>query len=82
MSAKYEMMQKLLGKFDDQWKKDFQKAVSVRPDKDKLISASNSLVNNRHYFAHGKPPTATFLEIKQYYADVVSLIQIFDTIVC
>lgn len=82
MSAKYEMMQKLLGKFDEQWKKDFQNAVKTRTDKEKLIRASNSLVENRHSFAHGKSPTATFLEIKQYYTDVVELIHIFDSIVC
>lgn len=82
MSAKYEMMQKLLGKFYEQWKKDFQNAVKTRTDKEKLIRASNSLVENRHSFAHGKSPTATFLEIKQYYTDVVELIHIFDSIVC
>ena len=81
MSAKYEMMQNLLRKFDDQWKKDFQTAVKGNPNGQKLIDASNPLVTNRHDFAHGKAPTATFLEIKQYYTDVVSLIQIFDTIV-
>lgn len=82
MSAKYDMMLKLLGKFDDQWKKSFQKAVQTRSDKDRLIAASNSLVTNRHSFAHGKNPTATFNEIKQYYLDVVELITIFDSIVC
>lgn len=82
MSAKYEEMQKLLGKFDEQWKKNFQRAVQARSDKDRLIAASNSLVTNRHSFAHGKNPTATFNEIKQYYLDVIELITIFDTIVC
>lgn len=82
MSAKYDNMQKLLGKFDDDWKKSFQSAVKARTDKEKLIDASNSLVNNRHAFAHGKAPTATFLDIKQYYTDVVQLIEILDSIVC
>lgn len=81
MSAKYENMKQLLGKFDEQWKKNFQESVNARSDKDKLINASNSLVTNRHLFAHGKPPTATFLEIKQYYLDVVELIGVFDSIV-
>ncbi len=82
MSAKYEMMQQLLGKFDDQWKKNFQNAVKARPDKERLISASNSLVSNRHSFAHGKAPTATFSDIKNYYFDVLELIKIFDSVVC
>lgn len=81
MSAKYEMMMKLLGEFDDQWKRDFKNAVEVRTDGARLKSASESLVTNRHYFAHGRPPTATFLDIKQYYVDVVELIRVFDSIV-
>lgn len=82
MSAKYDNMQKLLGKFDNSWKENFKHDVQIRTDKDRLISSSNSLVINRHSFAHGRTPTATFLDIKQYYTDVVQLIEIFDTIVC
>ena len=82
MSATYKNMQNLLGKFDDSWKENFKNVVQSRRDKDRLISSSNSLVNNRHSFAHGRTPTATFLEIKQYYTDVVQLIEIFDRIVC
>lgn len=81
MGAKYKTMLDLLGKFDDQWKKDFQSTVNARDDKDKLIASSNSLVTNRNSFAHGKTPTATFLDIKQYYEDLIKLILIFDSIV-
>lgn len=81
-SAKYENMCNILRKFDDQWCTDFKNTVGARPDKDRLISASNSLVTNRHDFAHGKPPSATFLDIKQYFSDVVELIRIFDSVVC
>lgn len=80
-SAKYENMMKLLKKFDHQWGTDFQTAVQRADNGQRLISASNSLVTNRHNFAHGTAPTATFLEIKQYYLDVVQLIEIFDSIV-
>ena len=82
MSAKYDVMKGLLGKFDDQWSSNFQTAVHSRVDANRLIMSSNSLVTNRHLFAHGKAPTATFLDIKQYYFDVVELINIFDSIVC
>jgi hypothetical protein len=80
-SAKYDNMKGLLNKFDVQWSNNFKTAVKGRGDGQKLIDASNSLVTNRHTFAHGKIPTATFLEIKQYYFDVVELIKIFDAIV-
>ena len=48
----------------------------------KIIAASNSLATNRHDFAHGKTPTATFHDIKNYYFDVLELIKIFDSVVC
>lgn len=80
-SAKYENMVKLLNKFDSNWANTFKQAVQNHPDKNKLIDASNSLVANRHHFAHGKTPTATFLEIKNYYLDIIVLIGIFDSIV-
>lgn len=81
MSIKYDMMCKLLGKFDDQWQKSFRKAVGEHQDSQKIIAASNSLATNRHNFAHGKTPTATFNDIKNYYFDVLELIKIFDSVV-
>lgn len=80
-SAKYENMKKLLNKFDRQRGDSFQTTVQGLDNGSRLIDASNSLVTNRHNFAHGKAPTATFLEIKQYYLDVVQLITVFDSIV-
>lgn len=80
-SAKYENMKKLLNKFDHQWGDSFHTTVQGLGNGSRLIDASNSLVTNRHNFAHGKAPTATFLEIKQYYLDVVQLITVFDSIV-
>lgn len=82
MSIKYDMMCKLLGKFDDQWQKNFRKAVGEHQSGQKIIAASNSLATNRHDFAHGKTPTATFQDIKNYYFDVLELIKIFDSVVC
>lgn len=82
MSVKYEVMCSLLGKFDEQWQKNFKSAVAARRDSQKIIGASNSLVRNRHDFAHGKTPTATFTDIKNYYFDVLELIKIFDSVVC
>ncbi len=74
-------MSKLLGKFDDNWKKHFVSPVKRRTDKQKIIDSSNSLVNNRHLFAHGKAPTASFNDIFQYYQDTLELIKMLDTVV-
>lgn len=81
MSATYDNMSKLLGKFDDNWKKTFVNLVKQRTDKQKIIDSSNSLVNNRHLFAHGKAPTASFSDILQYYQDTLELINMLDAVV-
>ena len=81
MSAKYENMCNLLGKFDDDWVKDFKDLVEKHPYSQKIISSSNSLVNNRHQLAHGRNPTATFQDIFGYYNDTLELIKIMDSVV-
>ena len=81
MSATYENMCKLLGNFDDAWKNNFKAAVNAHPDKERLLDSSKSLVNNRHTFAHGRTPTATFQDIKNYYNDAIVLLNIFDSVV-
>ena len=81
MSAKYEVMCNLLKQFDNGWEDNFKQSINLRDDKNKIISASDSLVTNRHSFAHGNNPSATFDEIFEYYKDVLELINIFDSIV-
>ena len=81
MSAKYDMMSNLLGRFDGKWQKDFQNKSKSRRDFERLKLSSNSLVENRHLFAHGKRPTATFNDIYGYYQDVVVLIKLMDEVV-
>lgn len=80
-SALYSNMCDMLGKFDGAWTSNFKQTVEANPDKQRLISSVSSLVNNRHSFAHGLNPTATFSDIHQYFKDGIILIQIFDTIV-
>ena len=81
MSCTYDNMCGLLGKFDNNWSTAFKQAVAQHPDGQRLISSVKSLVNNRHLFAHGKPPTATFSDICQYYHDGLTLINLFDSAV-
>jgi hypothetical protein len=80
-SAKYNNMCTLLGKFDSSWQTEFKAAVKNNPHGERMKSSVSSLVTNRHAFAHGKTPTATFQDIKQYYFDSVELINIFDSVV-
>ena len=81
MSAKYDNMRGLLNKFDEAWAETFKTNVQNMPDGQIIIAASNSLVANRHTFAHGGVPSATFKDIKQYYNYVLKLINEFDAVV-
>ena len=81
-SAKYEVMSNLLMQFDDNWGRMFKTNIKTRADGQQIIDASNSLVTNRHSFAHGKEPKATFNDIKQYYHDLLELVKEFDSVVC
>ena len=81
MSAKYDNMSGLLGKFDATWRNNFVNAIQNRSDGQRLIASTNSLVTNRHLFAHGQPPTATFNDILQYYKDALILINELDAAV-
>ena len=81
MSAEYDNMCNLLDKFDEKWSKEFKQKVEKKLNKEKIKSATHSLVRNRHLFAHGKTPSATFKDIKQYYEDILKLIEIFDSVV-
>lgn len=80
-SVKYDNICTILGKFDVNWKNNFKTTITSRRDGNQLIQASNSLVNNRHAFAHGKEPTATLNDIKQYYNDIIIMINELDQIV-
>ena len=81
MSATYDNMNGLLGKFDTDWRNNFKNAVQGRTDGQRLIASANSLVANRHLFAHGQSPTATFNDICQYYQDTLILINELDAVV-
>lgn len=79
MSAQYGNMCRLLKQFDDDWANNFKDAVNGHPDKEKILNSIQSLVTNRHSFAHGYPSSATFSDIQQYYLDALLLISIFDS---
>lgn len=80
-SATYEKMCDLLGMFDENWKTQFKVTIKQHDDGQRMIDSAKSLVANRHLFAHGKNPTATFKDIQQYYKYASQLITIMDGIV-
>lgn len=80
-SVLYANICKLLSKFDDNWAQSFKAKISVRSDGAQLIQSSKSLVANRHAFAHGSEPTATFNDIKRYYSEVLMMIYELDSVI-
>lgn len=79
-SVKYENICNILNKFDENWSKAFKTRMSGRIDGNLIIQASNSLVSNRHTFAHGNEPSATFNDIKVYYYNIIEMISELDSI--
>lgn len=82
LSASYDNMANLLKKFDNNWSRCFKQNVQRRDDYQRLRDSSKSLVDNRHLFAHGRQPTATFEDIYGYYLDCLRLVEEFDSVVC
>ena len=81
MSSKYQNMMSLLKKFDANWGTSFKDKVNAMEDAQKVIQSADSLVNNRHCFAHGKNTTASFADILQYYNDAKRLLSLLDEVV-
>jgi len=77
-SPKYGNICNLLNKFDDQWNTNFKAAINSHADKNRLINSIDSLVTNRHEFAHGKNPNVSFASIKSYFEDSVIVLKILD----
>lgn len=80
-SPTYGNICKLLKNFDDQWAKDFKQSIECHTNKNKFLDSINSLVTNRHQFAHGNNSLVSFNDILQYYCDSVEVLRILDSVV-
>lgn len=87
-SAKYDMIRSLLDQFDSTWYAQFHAQAQSHFDQvtgvgdfGKLKSSLDSLVSNRHQFAHGRITSATFLDIKGYFQDAIEVLLILDSVV-
>lgn len=81
MSGTYDNMSGLLKSFDNTWSSDFKSKVADLDDSERIKQSAASLVQNRHSFAHGKEPTATFNDICNYYKDAKILVSILDDVI-
>lgn len=80
-SPKYDNILNLLNKFDNQWHSNFKNNFNAHPDAQRLRASLNSLVTNRHQFAHGRIPPVSFNSIKTYFIDAIEVLKILDAIV-
>lgn len=71
----------LLKEFDDNWNSEFKRAIDNHPDKSRLKTSIESLVDARNEFAHGGNPTSTISDIIGYFSDFRTVIEIIDDIV-
>lgn len=74
----YQNILRTLKDFDDIWHNSFKQLVNSHPDKDRILRSLDSLNENRNSFAHGKNPTASILDIKQYYQDSLEILYQLD----
>lgn len=78
-SIRYDVLCSVLKQFGNSWHDSFVNMLTSLPNNQQLILSTQSLTNNRHMFAHGKNPTASFDEIIDYYTDCKKVISILDS---
>lgn len=71
----------LLKQFDSGWTTSFKNTLNTHVDAGRLKASLKSLYENRNNFAHGKPCTATFNDIKQYFEDSVTIVGVLDSVI-
>ena len=71
----------LLKQFDRNWLSSFKTSLNRRADATRLKDSLRSLYDNRNSFAHGKPCTASFNDIMQYFEDSIIIVEVLDSIV-
>jgi hypothetical protein len=77
----YAHMCAFLKEFDVDWNVRFKRNIDAHPEKDKILTSLESLVDARNDFAHGGNPSITIDNIITYYNFSRLAIEIYDHIV-
>lgn len=72
---------RILGEFDENWKKNFKDKVKRIPNSQQCLDSLNSLVEARNQFAHGGTPNMTIDQVVTFYTESRKLIEIIDNVV-
>lgn len=81
MNPRYELILKTVEQFDEDWEKEIKKRVKNHPQKDKILSSLDSLVECRNEFAHGGNPNKSIEDVIEYFSDSRLILQILDDVV-
>lgn len=81
MNPSYSNICGLLKAFDPNWNAVFKTQIDHHPDKDKILSGIQSLVDLRNDFAHGGNPQASITDSFTYFIEARKMIEILDGIV-
>lgn len=70
-----------LKKFDEDWNKSFTKKIKEHEHPQRLRDSIESLNSARNSFAHGGTPSSTFENVRDYFNDTVTIIEMLDQVV-
>ncbi|RBQ06820.1 HEPN domain-containing protein [Pedobacter miscanthi] len=81
MNPNYSNICSLLKKFDGSWTTAFKNAVNAHTDKAQIETSLSSLNEERNKFAHGGQPSASFVNVQDYFTHARKIIDMLDTII-
>lgn len=80
MNATYDNINKMLGWFSDEVKKEYKQKVSSLPEKDRILAEFSDLNTARKNLVHYNFTTPSFTSIKEKYEHVKILLELLDDI--
>jgi len=79
MNPSYGNMCSSLSNFDEDWKNKFKSTIKEHPERTKILDSLDSLNNARNAFAHGGTPTASFMNIQEYFSDSIKILEVLES---
>ena len=70
-----------LKKFDENWNNSFTAKIRDHEHPERLRDSIESLNNARNSFAHGGTPSSSFENVRDYFNDTVTIIEMLDEVV-
>lgn len=70
-----------LKKFDEDWNSSFTSKIRDYEHPQRLRDSIESLNNARNSFAHGGTPSSSFENVRNYFNDTVTIIEMLDEVV-